>query len=67
MGINTETYNQTMCRELETLEHSELNGVSPSNPSQVLVIYAEEKRLQKARGSRWLGNRHNRTDAHVSS
>ena len=33
MGTNTETYNETMCREWEPLEHPVLNGMAPSNPS----------------------------------
>lgn len=33
MGTNTETHNQTLCRDWENLEHSILYGMSPSNPS----------------------------------
>jgi hypothetical protein len=32
MGINTETHSWTMYRERETLGHSVLKGMSPSNP-----------------------------------
>jgi len=33
MGRNTETHSQTFCSALETLEHSALKRMSPSNPS----------------------------------
>ncbi|CAO2612291.1 hypothetical protein LEMLEM_LOCUS15551, partial [Lemmus lemmus] len=33
MGTDTGTHSQTFCRESETLEHSVLKGISPSNPS----------------------------------
>ena len=33
MATNTETHSQTSCKEWDTLEHSALKWISPSNPS----------------------------------
>lgn len=54
VGTNTETHSGSLHREGETLKHTAVNGVSPSNPSLQSSGHPAEEEVKDCKNqTRW--------------